>query len=331
MKKMTMLIIFLFCLYMFSGCNASGLQYFLHENGEYYVASGNPKNEKKYVVIPDEYKEKPIGEIAANAFSGWKKLDSVTISGTVGKIGENAFSHCSNLQNLFFEKSDENKEVFLEIEKYAFADCDSLTKLFLPKRLKALGEGVFFDCDNIYDIYLSENLETIGKDAFRDCDSLMSITVEGQNKNFKSENGVLFNADGSILLQYPQAKGEESFSIGYDLKEIGEKAFMNADIKIIDLNNLIIDKLGDYAFQDCKSLQKVVLCMATNEIGVGCFSGCSNLQEVVFYETQGWTAIQKDTFGNVTDKREFSTQELSDPVTAKTMLTQYCDYQWIRR
>ena len=63
----------------------------------------------------------------------------MTISGNIKRIGERAFYGCKNLQNLEIEEGV--KEIggqalgkgYLKIGKYAFSDCDSLTKgLFVP-------------------------------------------------------------------------------------------------------------------------------------------------------------------------------------------------------
>lgn len=337
MKKVTALILIVIgCLWFLPGCGKGGVQYELHDSGEYYIVTGILDNAIKYLEIASEYRDKPVCEIADHAFENGKELDSVIIPKTIRRIGTKAFYGCKKLQNLQIEEGvAEVGEAavgkgYLEIGDYAFSDCDSLTKVIFPKSLKRIGEGAFFDCDNIYDINLSYNVQEIGTDAFAECGFLMLINVEGMNEFFKSTDGVLYNADESILIQYPAARGEETYSIGFETIEIKEKAFMNADVEFVDINNKILEKIGEYAFQDCKKIQTITIGERVNSIGVGCFSGCEKLKTVIFDDVEGWAAVKKNSEDVMIESKELSSEELSDPNTARILLQEYSEYQWIK-
>lgn len=57
------------------------------------------------------------------------------------------------------------------------------------------------------------------------CHNLKEIIVEEGNENFKVVDGVLYSADGSILLAYPAGKTEQSFTVPKSVKKIYEGAF----------------------------------------------------------------------------------------------------------
>ena len=58
-------------------------------------------------------------------------------------------------------------------------------------------------CAELSNITIGSGLTTIGEGVFWECRFLTNITVDPNNKNFSSENGVLFNKDKSELVAYP--------------------------------------------------------------------------------------------------------------------------------
>ena len=94
------------------------------------------------MVLPDNLKE------ISNAFSGYKKLESITIPDRVSTIGS-----------------------------YAFADCTSLTSITLPDSVTSIGEGAFSYCTSLTSITLPNSAATIYRYAFGNCTSLTSITI----------------------------------------------------------------------------------------------------------------------------------------------------------
>ena len=335
MKRLVLLLWVLVCaLGIFSGCDR-GLQYELDGGGEYYIVTGRAGEAQKHVVIEGEHKGLPVGEIADSAFENCQTLDSVTISGNIKRIGERAFYGCKNLQNLEIEEGV--KEIggqalgkgYLKIGKYAFSDCDSLTKVFMSKSLKEIEEGAFYDCDRLADVNLSY-VEEIGADAFLGCNSLMHINVGEMNPNYQSPDGVLYNGDESILVRYPQSYGQETYSIGFEVVEIGERAFSEADFKRIEICNGVLEKIGAYAFEGCQRMQSIVIGESVRNLGVGCFSGCESLQTVIFNSLEGWTAVKKNEAGGIIECKEMRKAELSDPVSAKELVHTYGEYEWIR-
>lgn len=92
----------------------------------------NGKSEN--VVIPGNVR------IVSDAFCGSSTLKSVTVGGSVEKIGEYAFSGCKALSNVII------KDKVARVCDNAFAGCSGLTRVYFPLSLKAIGKGAFRGC-----------------------------------------------------------------------------------------------------------------------------------------------------------------------------------------
>ena len=69
-----------------------------------------------------------------------------------------------------------------------------------------LADEAFAGCNSLSGFIVPEGLTTIGERVFEDCPALSAIVVDKKNTSFKTENSVLYNADMTELIRYPQAK-----------------------------------------------------------------------------------------------------------------------------
>ena len=69
-----------------------------------------------------------------------------------------------------------------------------------------LADEAFAGCHSLSGFIVPEGLTTIGERVFEDCPVLSAIVVDKKNTSFKTENGVLYDADLTELIRYPQAK-----------------------------------------------------------------------------------------------------------------------------
>ena len=123
-----------------------------------------------------------------------KQGGSFTVPGSVDVIGAGAFQYCDNLVSV--DLSD-----VVNVEIRAFWGCTGLETITVPRSTIAIGEG-----------------------AFSGCDSLRAIDVEPGNPSFSTIEGVLFDADATELLKYPNSKGD-SYSVPDSVTTIGSDAF----------------------------------------------------------------------------------------------------------
>jgi hypothetical protein len=71
---------------------------------------------------------------------------------------------------------------------------------------------------------LGNRITSIGEGPFSGCTSLTAIIIESSNTRYSTENGVLYNKNKTILMQYPEGK-TGAFTIPNSVKSIGDWLF----------------------------------------------------------------------------------------------------------
>ena len=105
-----------------------------------------------------------VTSIAENAFRNNQTITKVTIASSVTKIGKYAFSGCKKLKSVTI-----NNNIKI-IEDEAFYKCTSLTKITIPKKVNKIGKSAFEGCKKLKTITIkttkltSKNVE---KNAFK--------------------------------------------------------------------------------------------------------------------------------------------------------------------
>ena len=127
-----------------------------------------------------------------------------------------------------------------------------------------------FQCEGLTSVVIGSGVTSTGNYTFSYCSSLTNITVNSDNQNYSSMDGVLFNKDQTKLIQYPPGK---------------EGEYMIPDSVI---------SIGDYAFSVCSGLTSITIPDSMTSIGMGAFAGCSGLNSVVI--GNGVTSIGNGAF-----------------------------------
>ena len=201
-------------------------------NGDIQIS--NYMGDLTELVIPakyDGYNVYSIGNVASDVHGAGKqysifdstnstvkeKIESVTISQGVKKIGTFAFNGCSTLISVTLPNSLE------VIGAYAFKDSaitgDANGYLEIPEGIMMLGDGAFRGCTGLRKIKLPNTLETIGKYTFMNCTNLTDTLV-----------------------------------IPEGIKEICSYTFNNCGLTGIRLPSTLI-KIDDSAFKNCSQLE----------------------------------------------------------------------------
>jgi len=179
------------------------------------------------------------------AFIG-SRLRSVTIGNSVTTIGESAFQNCQELSSVTIGNS------VTTIGERAFQLCVELRKINIPNSVTSIGK-MAFDATGITSINIPSSVTNI-EVGISQSPSLTAVNVDGDNKNYSSDQGVLYNKNKTSLIYYPTGKGG-FFSIPDSVTSIGKQAITSRLTGITIPNS--VTSIEEYAFYKCSNLTNV--------------------------------------------------------------------------
>ena len=222
--------------------------------------------------------ENGVASIGNRAFSNCIYLASITMPNSVMIIGESSFSDCYNLFSIAIPNS------VISIGYAAFSGCSSLISVTIGNSVTTIGGEAFSGCHALTSIAIPNSVTTIGAEAFNYCGTLSSINVESGNVNYSSTDGVLFDKEKTILIRYPSAKTNSSYTIPNSVTTIGNSAFSATWGYPTALNSVTIPNsvttIGNSAFAACSALTSITIPNSVTTIGDGAFNYCEALTSI---------------------------------------------------
>ncbi|MDR0507551.1 MAG: leucine-rich repeat protein [Dysgonamonadaceae bacterium] len=194
-------------------------------------------------------------------------------------------------------------EGITEIGHWAFAYYYGLTSVTFPSTLTTIGERAFGFCYGITYITIPASVTYIGEAAFESCKKLTGFAIETGNTNYRSIDGVLFNAERTRLFTYPIGKQETSYTVPDEVRHIETAAFSecigltsiflpdsletigygafnyNPNLTSLVIPNLVTS-IGVTAFWNCKGISHIVIPESVTSIGYQAFDGCTGLKSI---------------------------------------------------
>ncbi len=249
--------------------------------------------------------------IGSRAFANCDKVEQLFISDSVTTIQDQAFWGCAGLTSVTIPRSVK------AIEFYAFWGCKNLTDLQISEGVESIGVHAFDNCPSLTRIVIPDSVVTIKENAFYYCIGLKEYVVSESNPNYQSLSGVLFNKDGTVLIDYPTNRGG-SYEIPDGVTDICSLAFANcsvlSEITIPDSVQNIgaeafaymgsglleeisipneVKKIEEKLFQGSWCLRDISLPSSIEMIADSAFLGCSKLTNV-FYggSADAWASIE---------------------------------------
>lgn len=271
------------------------------KSGDYYAytkAAWKTGDVKAYLINDENnlgyYEAVITGEGATDDYapgaSPWNEFADViataTVKSGVKKIGANAFRSCSALTELNIARGVEI------IGENAFFGCESLTELTVPSSVTTLQNGAFGNC---------YSLKKISYMALRATDSAKDNGIFA-NAGTRVDSGVELNVDRQV--QYVPAYLFYPLSDGTGTPDIRRISFLSsnnindcteiAPYAFAGLKNLgtvqfasgnVLEKIGEFAFYGCSSLESVTLTAGIKSVGKSAFKDCYELKNVIFDAT----------------------------------------------
>ena len=111
-------------------------------------------------------------QVCDEIFSVYPNLTTVSIPGTVSRIGTYAFGNCPVLNDLMLEDGN----AALTIGEEAFYYCEALTFVYFPARIASIGRHAFA-FSGLQTVVFNGTPQTVASDIFDGCDSLEEIIV----------------------------------------------------------------------------------------------------------------------------------------------------------
>ena len=219
------------------------------------------------VTVPDSIDGKRISTIGSRAFSPnqghitdaqkeiRKNITSVSLGSGIREIGKEAFCVCEKLGKVCFaapepalETGEAPGEIGAErsrvaIGEYAFWRCKSLTSVIGSENIASLEKGAFVSCSELKDIRLAPETR-VAELAFWGCASLDMVIC----------------GDGGKTLLFCSP----SCAVGNVVLPEG------------------IERIGGYAFEDCKQLTGIQLPASLKYINDYAFRCCERLERIIF-------------------------------------------------
>lgn len=195
-----------------------------------------------------------VTEIGTKAFYNCSKLNLTNLPASLTSISDYAFYGCESLSSVNISP------LITSIGSYAFFSCENLTSVNFesPSSLTSIGSYAFGRCVNLSSLdTIPSSVNTIGEGVFSNCPSLESINVDASNFGYHSEDGILFNKNKNVIIQYPGGK-VGNYSISSNVDTIAYNAFVHCPY----LTSVTIPSTVTYFqnnFYDCSSLTSITV------------------------------------------------------------------------
>ena len=221
------------------------------------------------VTIPDS-----VTSISESAFEDCKSLTSATIPYSVTSIGDYAYHGCyftseNFVNNSNVELDDSSKPTIVDTDAGGFCIKDNVLvnmrpayaigEVTIPNSVIIFGYSAFDSCESLISVTIPDSVTCIDDRTFSSCTSLTSIEVSGNNKNYSSIDGVLFNKNKSRLITYPAGKTDSKYVMPNSVISIDDDAFDSCiNLKSVTIPDSVTS-VGNSAFYDCTSLASVTI------------------------------------------------------------------------
>lgn len=214
--------------------------------------------------------------------------EEITIAEGTRGIARYSFYNCKTLTSVRIPGS------VSYICKGAFYNCSALERVTLPDALKVIEDYTFYACSRLTGINLPPMLEKIGRSAFYAVGTVKNYATDTDADTLIIPSGVTYIGDfafyGSGYRQADGINGEietggiDIIIIGEGVEYIGRCAFYGfRSVRTVTIGGASV--IGDKAFFECPTLEKITVLSDLKTVGERAFSSCTSLREVILPDT----------------------------------------------
>ena len=198
------------------------------------------------------------------------RIETVILPQGLTNIAAGAFRYCFNLKSITIPES------VTSIGTYAFYYCYNLAEITLPEGVSRIEKGAFMSCSHLQTVSLPASVTELDLTAFRSCTVLTDIQIAADNPNYRSADGILYDAGMTTVLFCSMGKTGDAV-LPDTVTAIQESAFYSCQKLEHVLLPAGLTVIGNNAFQDCKYLLSLNIPAAVTTIGTNAFLGCAGL------------------------------------------------------
>ena len=180
-------------------------------------------------------------------------------------------------------------------------EFSSLTNVTIPNSVTGIGYRAFGGCTGLASVTIPNSITNIGDNAFSGCSSLTAIAVAALNPVYSSSvDGVLFNKNQTVLIQYPGGKAG-SYTVANSVTSIGSGAFSECNsLTSVAIPNSVTN-IGDAALHACASMTAITVAALNPVYSSGADGVLFNKSQTFLIQYPGGKAGSYAVPGGVTD------------------------------
>ncbi|NVO21557.1 MAG: leucine-rich repeat protein [Bacteroidetes bacterium] len=249
-----------------------------------------------------------------------RNVTIVAYTGSKGTQGTSSYSYSANeipIDAFYNPSTYKGKTSLISIsmplstqyiDYSAFQYCTGLTSCNIPPSVVIVRGSAFYFCNGLNSIIIPSSLINIYDGAFRNTSGY--FTVDANNPNYSSLNGVLFNKNQSTLVQ-STISNAGNYVIPSSVATIGSCAFWYC----YRLNSISIPysvtSIKGQAFQSCYGLTSIEIPSSVSSIAAAAFYDCKYADSIFSYSS---TPVNLSSSSNVFYNINKSTTILLVPI-----------------
>ncbi len=277
-----------------------------------------------------------ITGIHTNAFFDCNNLESVHLPKSMRDFSGFCFASCNSLKEVTL---DPDNPWFCSVDGVVYTKDQKQIVFYppgktdeefaIPEGCEIIGRSAFAYCENLKRITIPKTVTDISYDSVFCCRGMEGVLVDEGNETYLSLDGNLYSKDGKQFLRLCVSDENVVLTLPDGVVEIGERAACDSE----SLTEVHLPKslttIGEGAFRGCGKLTAIAIPQNVTFVGSYAFLGCDSLTDAVFEEASGWSVVPQG--GKFVSTHSLTEADLGSPSKAAAYLSEEYDaWEWYR-